>query len=239
MKKRISGEQLRKSLKLNTNLINDEYFIFKLCNGCILCTHIESWNHKQYHRIYGHSLKFVWYKHRYYAFATSKGFESSDIDFAYNITKRQYESIVVYLGEQNKKIFDYIKLQPKFIGKDDDVRYMLINGICFYIIPHGFKNNPDYNKPQPKFGKYQFGKSKYIYYSKFAIALIRPNNYWNWSYYPPEVDNELGEHKTIKPGRLYSDEDFKEISLRACCHIVINIATALDEVSKRIKGLID
>ncbi len=39
MQKRISGEQLRKSLKLNTNLINDEYFIFKLCNGCILCTH--------------------------------------------------------------------------------------------------------------------------------------------------------------------------------------------------------
>ena len=69
--------------------------------------------------------------------------------------------------------------------------------------------------------------------------MIRPNNYWNWSYYPPKVDNELGEHKTIKPGRLYSDEDFKEISLRACCHIVINIATALDEVSKRIKGLID
>lgn len=233
----LTGEELVQRLKENPNLINDKFFVFTLKSNYVLCSHIEPRQHHQYYRIYGYSLLFKREKSRYYAFSCGKGFESSSIEMAYEITKEDYKQIVGHLQEANHKISDYILSQPSFVGKPEDTRYIFIAGEVFSIIPFGLKQNPDYEKKDNP--KARYGKSKYIYYSDLEIAVIRVQNTgFNWNFYPPKTDNELGKHKTKEPGRIYSDNDFKEIPLKIYVSVVDKIVRALDSTSKRINEII-
>ena len=84
-------------------------------------------------------------------------------------------------------------------------------------------------------------KARYVYYSNYCFSLVFPKRtYGNWWYYPPKMisDDTSITKRCHKPGRLYSDNDFKELSFgtyRKAHHV---ITRALIELSKNINEIL-
>ena len=106
----------------------------------------------------------------------------------------------------------------------------------FRILPYGLVKNENWDKETS-----MFGKARYVYYSNYCFSLVFPKRtYGNWWYYPPKMisDDTSIMKRCCKPGRLYSDNDFKELSFgtyRKAHHIIIR---ALIELSKNINEML-
>ena len=105
----------------------------------------------------------------------------------------------------------------------------------FRILPYGLVKNENWDKETS-----MFGKARYVYYSNYCFSLVFPKRtYGNWWYYPPKMisDDTYIMKRCCKPGRLYSDNDFKELSFgtyRKAHHVIIR---ALIELSKNINEI--
>lgn len=217
------------------SILEGETFLFTLSDGKLACTRVRKCFHiGEPTMILGDSYiidRFSWH-----ITGDDSSIHLHNIEYAYHLSEDEYNTILEPIKNAANEIENILEKQKCYKGKENSFRYIYTNNVFFRILPYGLVKNENWDKETS-----MFGKARYVYYSNYYFSLVFPKRtYGNWWYYPPKMisDDTSIMKRCCKPGRLYSDNDFKELSFgtyRKAHHVIIR---ALIELSKNINEIL-